>query len=506
VNFDLTFSSPMDQAASPSLSFHDPRRDTITKVAGITKTIADLVGDGKGGVWVACGMGGMTSCSWGAKHYDGQTWTTLTTSNSGLASNFVMKLFVASNGDVWFSHSNGKINRLRGNTWTTYDPSTPQNPTNFIIQSFNEDPSGKMYAISWSELVVFDGSSWVPVPTQGAFPQGFMFNAGIGFDQAGHVWLATPQAVGYYDGAKWTTYSPGNGLPEDESVARLFSDHLGRIWVIVNYGAIAPETVVYLAMFDGQAWHTYGPNEMGNLFSGSRYIWEDLEGNIWVQGYMGYPMVTDGSRWWQRTDVYQNTGSQFIAYDRSGNLWMYDDMNYLRVLWGGRDYPIQGGTWVDESHYSVDYDFTSLVPRGNYQLAVSGVNSQSGMPITPTTNINFTLDYAGQISDTTAPAAPSVFATGSPADPTYVTASWNGAGVGYRYAIGSSRGATDIINWTSISTTQMTRSGLGLAAGKPYWVSVQARNAGGLWSPVGDSSFVAGQLSLRKLYLPVTVR
>ncbi len=76
---------------------------------------------------------------------------------------------------------------------------------------------------------------------------------------------------------------------------------------------------------------------------------------------------------------------------------------------------------------------------------------------------------------------------------------------GYRYAIGSAACATDTVNWMATGSNSLTRSGLGLVAGRPYWLAVQARNVGGLWSASGYSAFVAGQ-PIRKVFLPLVLR
>ncbi|MEI6914772.1 MAG: PQQ-binding-like beta-propeller repeat protein, partial [Armatimonadota bacterium] len=58
----------------------------------------------------------------------------------------------------------------------------------------------------------------------------------------------------------------------------------------------------------------------------------------------------------------------------------------------------------------------------------------------------------------------------------------------YQYAIGSSPGGTDVVNWTSTSTTPfVTRSGLSLSEGVSYYISVKARNLLNMWSAVGSS-------------------
>ena len=132
------------------------------------------------------------------------------------------------------------------------------------------------------------------------------------------------------------------------------------------------------------------------------------------------------------------------------------------------------------------------------------------MEIPTDTRFSFVVDYAGQITDQTPPNTPLVIAGGKQGDPSAVEAMWwasdpDSSITGYRYAIGSAPGATDIVNWTTTSNNSFTRSGLGLVVGRQYWVAVQARNIGGLWSASGYGAFVAGQ-PLRRVFLPLVLK
>ena len=106
------------------------------------------------------------------------------------------------------------------------------------------------------------------------------------------------------------------------------------------------------------------------------------------------------------------------------------------------------------------------------------------------------MDYAGFISNKTPPATPAVTASGGGALTT-LSASWSSSDpespiTQYRYAIGTTPGAHDVVAWTYVSsaTTSMTRTGLNLTYGLPYYVTVGARNEGGLWSDDGVSNGV----------------
>ena len=171
---------------------------------------------------------------------------------------------------------------------------------------------------------------------------------------------------------------------------------------------------------------------------------------------------------------------------------------------------LDNAQWLSSTQWRATYDITSLVPRGTYTISVSGAKGTDGMEIPTDTRFSFVVDYAGQITDQTPPNVPSVIAGGKEGDPSTAEVVWwasdpDSAITGYRYAIGSAPGATDIVNWTTTSNNSFTRSGLGLVEGRQYWVAVQARNIGGLWSASGYSAFVAGQ-PLRKVFLPLVLR
>jgi len=50
------------------------------------------------------------------------TWTTYNTSNSGLASNYVLSMAVDQDGDMWFGTNSG-VSKFDGVNWTTYNMS-----------------------------------------------------------------------------------------------------------------------------------------------------------------------------------------------------------------------------------------------------------------------------------------------------------------------------------------------------------------------------------------------
>ena len=58
----------------------------------------------------------------------------------------------------------------------------------------------------------------------------------------------------------------------------------------------------------------------------------------------------------------------------------------------------------------------------------------------------------------------------------------------YQYAIGTTVGGTDMVNWTSTGTTaSVTKTGLSLTPNQVYYISVKAKNGVGQWSTIGSS-------------------
>jgi thermitase len=526
VTFDVTFSRPMDQGVPPAISFHTSRRGTstvFTEDDGLADDRVSVIeADREGNLWFG-------SFTWdrdsnGVSRYDGQEWTTYSTDSSGLLENTAFEIFVDRDGRIWFGHRDG-ISRWDGSEWVTY---TENNTGEFfygLIRGIAQTSDGTMwFALQSNGLLRYDGSSWDHLTIDDGLPSNDAHYLTV--DQHDHVWIAfgvPPYGVAMYDGTSWTAYDSLGGSVADW-VHTVFADSTGRVWV-----ATASDSMdAYISKFEDNEWTSYGyGNTDHQLDCGVRAIAEDDDGVVWFASERGDYFVKYDSGTWSRQETNRsNVTIGTMTFDTHGNLWTnWSDDGGASVLWQGEDFPVvENARWLDDVHYRATYGVTSLVPRGDYDVSVSGARSASAIisgtqtislpagdiPIPPETRFGFTVGYAGEISDRTAPKAPSVIAGGREGDPTTVEAAWwaddpDSQITGYRYAIGSAAGATDIVNWTVTSDDSLTRSGLGLVEGQQYWLSVQARNAGGLWSPSGYSAFIAGR-PYPRIYLPLVVR
>ena len=238
-------------------------------------------------------------------------------------------------------------------------------------------------------------------------------------------------------------------------------------------------------------------------------------GRVDYTGWLTTPEPTAPAFLWRlSTSPIDPIGIQRATFDLTFSRPMDQGVNPIVTFGMTEPYTsfavLDNAQWLDDSHWRATYDVTSLVPRGTYTVSVSGAQGTDGMEIPTDTRSGFSVDYAGEITDQTPPNPPAVIAGGKEGDGSSVEATWSANDpdssiTGYRYAIGSAAGATDIVNWTNISSNSMTRSGLGLVEGWQYWLAVQARNEGGLWSASGYSAFVAGQ-PFHRVFLPVVIR
>jgi hypothetical protein len=223
----------------------------------------------------------------------------------------------------------------------------------------------------------------------------------------------------------------------------------------------------------------------------------DAEGNIWAGTYRGSVSVlrTDGSwRTYDNSNPGINDIVHGLAFDPQGNLWVGRWFSGVSVLFRDPEKVVSDSPqWVALNRYRSSYSFTTLVPRGTYSLSVSGARGTDGIEIPPYAGVTFTVDYAGYIADTTPPPPPTV--TASVSGTTTISGRWSAndpqsAITLYRYTIGTTPGGTDVVNWTNVGVTEVVRSELNLLAGQTYYVSVKARNEGGLWSEPGVSNGV----------------
>jgi hypothetical protein len=408
----------------------------------------------------------------GVASYDGSKWKVYNSSNSGMLMNDPVEAIAIDNiGMKWFGTDGGGIARYNNIDWKIFNTSNSGLPAD-IVKTLAVDKSG---------------TAW------------------FGFHHTG-----SEGGVASYDGSTWTVYDTSNSeLPSDD-IYSIAVDEEDILWIGTDgKGA---------ASFDGDNWIVY--NSSNSVLSDYiEVIYVDQENVKWFGGSDHIIFSFDGIEWEEYdtldTGIYGFGNFQAIAVDKDFDKW-FGAAGGLFVVYGGKDYIVnENQGWESPTRFRAIYDINSLISRENYIISVSGVLGEDNIEIALNEASTFTVDYAGPIGDKTPPPEPQVTAcAGSSIGTLY--AHWSASDPDssitlYQYAIGTSSGGSDVVNWTNTTETSFERTGLGLIAGQTYFISVKARNEGGLWSKAGTPpGVVAGSgtctNTFRYTYLPIIHR
>lgn len=480
----IDFSRPMITETMPLVSFHDARRGTQQVMANESARV--IAQDITGRMWFSRDLERSLAM------FDGGKWYTYTV-QSGLGDGLVGDIYSAKNGDVWVGHYNSSTNvslsRMQGYRWITY---TNMVSVTMPILSIAQNANGVMWFGGQNGALSFDGSTWKRYTTT----QGLSSNIvrKIVIDSQDREWFWTglymtenePGGLDVFDSTTWRTYNKSTGMTTN-GFSALFADSQGRIWVGLRSYA---QLQYYVSMFDGSNWHFYGPNASGTAPSCTiDGFAEAPNGSIWMSNCGNIIAYQDGT--WARITG-PTPGYTTIFFDDKENLW-YNSGNNLMVRWKGLNYPFENGHWLSPTRYQSTYNFTAVVPQGVYAVDVNGALDNDGIQSTSDAADTFRVDF-GIAANPAPPFAPVIVAQND-GSLTTISASWHSDSLDidhYRYAIGTTPGARDVVGWTYLTAHSMTRRDLTLAQGQPYYVSVQARNQFGLWSITGISNQVIG--------------
>jgi hypothetical protein len=475
--FEVEFSRPMDMEMLPKLEFQSVLNNTWTVYNNSNSGLPNdfvlaMIVDPDGSLWF--GTDG------GAAHFDGTSWTVYDSSNSGLPHDRVYAIATSPDGSHWFGTGGGGVAHFDGMNWSVFNPNNSGLPSD-IVYSVNVDQNGSLWFGTAFGAALFDGQNWTVYDSSNSgLPNYAIWK--ITNDIDGLVWFGTlGGGAAHFDGITWDVFNTTNsGLPYDY-VPEIFVDPDGSHWFGTDGGGMAH-------YYDG-AWKVYNTSNSELLSDYVLAITRDPDDSYWFGTWGGGVLHMTG----EEGSVYttSNSGLPYdyvrkVVRDASGAYW-FGTGSGLGVLWQYNTYPVQDNPlWLDDTHFQSTFDITSLIPRGDYRITVAGAFGTDGLQIAPNTATTFTVDYAGGVGDTTAPGLPYVTAcAGATLDS--LSASWSASDPDseitlYQYAIGTTLGGTDVINWTVTSETSFDLNGLTLIPGQLYYISVKARNAGGLWS------------------------
>jgi hypothetical protein len=252
-----------------------------------------------------------------------------------------------------FTTSMNRITCLSDRGWKTYT----QDNTDFYnlrIEDMNACPDGKIYAVTYSAMLVFDGSRWEGIPVAGeeyrggdsvaCGPDGSVWVAGtegvsqykngewksfpveayasseyanlvFGLEVApdGTVWVAAGHSISAYDGTSWKEYKKGSGFDDEVSPAGLAVDSKNRVWTL-DYNT--------LYRFENGEWTAF-KLEHGIISVNSLIV--DPQDRLWINTSTYGSLILDGTEFkemsYRSGDIHSN-GVNLAAFDQSGRTWL----------------------------------------------------------------------------------------------------------------------------------------------------------------------------------------
>ena len=257
------------------------------------------------------------------------TWTTYTTSNSDLVSNYVMSMAMDDEGNKWFGTSRG-VSKFDGTTWTTYDTSN-SDLVNRRVNAIAIDAAGNKWFGTSNGVSKFDGTTWTTYDTSNS-GLAFDYISAIAVDQMGNKWFGTrfTDGQGYgvskFDGENWTTYNASNGALASDSVNAVAADLSGNVWVGTTIGGVSK--------YNGVGWMTYRAGS-GLASDHVRAIAVDGADAKWFGG------CTDGYDEWcdflvcNSAAVSRFDGSTWTTYIAETSGLVGSDVNAIAIDWEG---------------------------------------------------------------------------------------------------------------------------------------------------------------------------
>jgi streptogramin lyase len=217
--------------------------------------------DTEGNIWFGTEYNGVSK-------FDGATWTTYNkSSNPEMASDHINAITFDEEGNGWFGTkphctdfgcTGGGVSKFDGATWITYNTANSGLPSNYVqsvaiegadVKWFGgcvgSEPSPGLFVCDTAAVTRFDGGWTSYIAGYNGFA-GSQVNA-IAIDWQGNKWFGTVWGgVSKFDGATWTTYDTSNsGLPHDY-ITSIATDNEWNIWFgtygggVSKYGLTTP--------------------------------------------------------------------------------------------------------------------------------------------------------------------------------------------------------------------------------------------------------------------------
>lgn len=210
--------------ASQAFFMSDDTRLNLDASKGLTEPVVSAALYQRGAVWFATAH---NILSW-----DGSVMHSYTPSEN-LNTGKINTLFYADDS-MWLGADHGLF-RYQRSQWKTVLP-------DITVDAIYKDKDGSLLLGTGQGLIRYDGNqSFLWVINLGDKVVSFPKVTAVTRDGKGRLWVGTAgQGVFNYNGTHWEEFNTTNGLPTDY-VRKIYTDHLGAIWIAVVTDAGAGE-------------------------------------------------------------------------------------------------------------------------------------------------------------------------------------------------------------------------------------------------------------------------
>jgi ligand-binding sensor domain-containing protein len=266
--------------------------------------------------------------------------------NSGLSINSVVSLTRGKDGSIWAGTRGGGLASLQGGVWSTYTTKNSQLPSDWV-SALAADSLGRIWVGTNGGLVKIENGIWTIYSTANTQ---FLSNAidALATDPQSNVWISTTdyhQVAGKYsllkfDGASaWEFHDAitDQGFDVNSNISSLLIAKNGDLWLGMEG---------YLDHIHNRVWDSRDvvPEYNGAAYDYVRGLAEDNAGGIWVSTQYGAGRF-DGTKWTDTLKIETNTfpylRSDGVVFDH-GDVWFISsnmdpqDGNGLALLRNGK--------------------------------------------------------------------------------------------------------------------------------------------------------------------------
>ncbi len=265
---------------------------------------------------------------------DGAVWTVYNTANTGITGFSDCKsVALTSAGIVWVTIGSNKFAKLEAGVWTEYTATGIGLTAAGFLGDLIVDAQDRIWVNYSKSISVLEAGNWTHylesaigctmllLPTNKIQPV---------LDGAGHYWFWSPFCgLTRFDGQTGEKRNTGNTPELPGQVYAIAQDSAGNMW----FGGYYAENDEVIARKDGDNWQTFSPIDLGVVGPSPEVFTAegDVLGNVWFGMIGGEILRFDGATWNVLNDVklaYPQIGDYWtINSDSEGTVWFAGVMN-----------------------------------------------------------------------------------------------------------------------------------------------------------------------------------